>query len=373
MEVSKYKKDKKMQQVTIASLNVCLSVCPPFRMNGAFSRSDKVAESIYTNIPPLTLDIICLQELVVNRSKVIRSFLHHPYATDIVTGSWHSNNIRFIQSGLTTLSRWPIIKQASHIFSGPSYHMEAYMAKAVQYSKIIVNNRMPVHVFNTHTQAWTNVQAQKIRLLQLQQIADFIRSLDIPKDEPIILCGDFNFDFYEHADVLSKFESVLNMRMHLPDQPQFSFDPTINPLVGTDDAAEYKTQSFQHGCYDQFLKDGLCVCCPKQLIDGIATSNSHLRPMKANVQVIQNALKNPIEIYINISTMRTISYISDHFPVVSTFEFDFPHSAVISPLLEKTVQSSDISLPWILVELVLFAIIFLLLVTFFYQIFKIRS
>ncbi len=358
--------------VEILSLNTCLSICPPFRMNGAPTRADKIAESIYSHINPKTLDIICLQELVVSRSKTIQKFIHHPYVTNVVTGSWHSNNIRFIQSGLTTLSKWPIIEQAHHIFHGQSYHMEAYMAKAVQYSKILVHNRLHVHVLNTHTQAWTNQKAQNIRLSQFRQTADFLKRLDINPEEPVVLCGDFNFDFYEHADVLNKFSSILKMNMHLPFEPQFSFDPTINKLVGTDDADEYKTRSFEKGCYNEFVRDGLCICCPKQLIDGIASSNMHLIPKNAHVAVINNSLKKSFEIYINMSTIREISQVSDHFPVLAQFDFEYLDTTnhVCRIRKKKISLLENIAIEWVIIEIVLFVIFYSILVGVLYNSFK---
>ncbi len=358
-------------QVSILSFNVCLSIGPPFRFNGCFSRSNKVADSIYEHTHALELDIICLQELVINRSKVLKSLIHHPFSTDVACGSWLSSNIRFIQSGLAIVSRWPILDQRYHIFTGKSYHYEAYMSKAVQYAKIQAQNKYNVHIFNTHTQAWTNSAAQQIRLEQFRQIAEFIKSLNIPPSEPVIICGDFNLDFYESAYVLREFESIADLKFHLPNVPQFSFDPTINPLVGTDDIDEYRSSSYKNGCFDEFMNTGLCCCCPKQLLDGIATSNIHLKPISSTSNVIQNKLSKPFEMFINVSTLRNCSFASDHFPILSAFTFNLQESPLVDqPLLEC---SEKWDYKWILVELVIFAILYLALVSTCYHIFKIRK
>ncbi len=318
----KTKKKKKMH-INIVTANACLSISPPFRFNGAFARAAHFAEALYGNISqPELIDVICMQELIVNRKQVLNSLAHHPYHTEIDYGSLIGNNIRFLESGLTIASKWPIVTQRNHVFSGPTYHVEAFMAKSVQYAKIKINSSYFVHILNTHTQAWSNPKAKKIRIEQFKQIAQFITFLQIPKNEPLILCGDFNFDFFEHSMKLLEVMNIVKCTMHLPEQPQFSFDPTINTLVGTDDASEYITRTNQQGCYDEFINTGICSCCARQLIDGIATRNNKLKVSCATTNVIKNVAKNEFEIYINISTKRQTRNVSDHFAVYSQLKFD---------------------------------------------------
>lgn len=358
-------------EVHIGTLNVCLSVCPPLRFNGAFSRAARIAESVYTSYDdPQKLDVLCLQELVVSRSTVLKGFLHHPYHTGIATSSLFGPNIRFIHSGLCIVSRWPIVEEGYHIFTGPSYHMEQFMAKAVQYAKIMVNNRFYLHVFNTHTQAWSNKRSDEIRSLQFEQMATFISQLKIPSTEPVVLCGDFNIDFYEHMNTIQTLMTTINMQLHLPETPQFSFDPTVNLLVGTDDASEYATHSAVHGCYDEYLRTGICSCCPRQLIDGICSSKHHLVPQKVEIQIVQNGAKELFEIYLNSSSTRQTRNVSDHFLVTARMEFPCSPYGPCCPIpyqIKTSVFQPRYSPCWMSLELVLFLLFYTVFVWLCFQ------
>lgn len=359
-----------MEHIGILTNNVCLSVGPPLRFNGASMRAKYIAESIYSNIDPNQLDVICLQELVFHRDDVLNSFIHHPYYTNIVGSSIFGHNIRFVHSGLAILSKWPIADQSSHIFTGPTYHMEAFMAKAVQYAKIFFKNQQYIHVFNTHTQAWTVQKAQDIRFIQFQQINQFIKSLNIPNNELIILAGDFNLDFYEHLERLNEAMSIVNLNMCLPDLPEFSFDPTKNILVGTDDSNEYATKSKMNGCEKEYLETGICNCCPRQLIDGIAINKIGV-PLKT--KVIHNISKEPFEVYINISTKRFISNVSDHFAVYTPLNIPKPLEKIDFILnTQQEHEWTEEDLHWIIIELILFIFIWMVLLWIFYFLFCFR-
>lgn len=357
--------------IGVVTINACLAVPPPLRFNGAFARGARFADALYNNINDLaSIDIICLQELIVNRNQILKSLYLHPYSTKIDYGSIFGDNIRFLQSGLTIASKWPIVEQKNHIFSGPTYHFEALMAKSVQYAKIKTQDNF-IHVFNTHTQAWANLKAKNIRLNQFKQIGQFIKSLHIPKNEVVILCGDCNFDFYEHSRMLTEIMSIIDFTMHLPPNPQFSFDPTVNQLVGTDDASEYTTQFDTNGCYEEFLKSGICNCCPRQLIDGIASSNKHLKPLNVKTCVIQNTASKPFEIYINISTKRMTKNISDHFAVLTHFEF--PLKQELAALKTEEVYSQDANLGywgWVILEIVFFVLFYFICIMILIAIYK---
>lgn len=349
-------------QINVLTSNACLSIPPPFRFNGAFARAERYADALYGNISdPQNIDVICFQELIVNRSQVLKGLIHQPNHTKIDYGSALGNNIRFLESGLTIVSKWPIVTQTNHVFSGPTYHFEAFMAKAVQYCKIKLSEQFHFHVFNTHTQAWANLKAKKIRFNQFKQIAFFIDSMNIPSNEPVFLCGDFNFDFYEHGKLLAEVMSIIDFTMQMPDKPEFSFDPTVNQLVGTDDANEYNTRFDVNGCYETFLETGICSCCPRQMIDGTATSNIHLQPLKIDTKVIQNIASVPFEIYINISTKRLTRNVSDHFCVFS--KFVFPMANAMPLFIPKnsqkiTYKPNEHYYKWIVVEFAFFVVLY---------------
>jgi endonuclease/exonuclease/phosphatase family metal-dependent hydrolase len=346
----------------ILSYNVCLSVCPPLRFNGAFSRALHVAESL--NEVVKSLDVICFQELVVSREEVLAQFIHHPFKTNIAGSSFFSDNIRFLHSGLAIVSRWPILEQDHHIFTGATYHMEAFMAKAVQYARIHLENKYLIHVFNTHTQAWINEKSDQIRKSQFEQILTFMKSKNIPPSEPVLLVGDFNLDFYEHSHLINELLDKMKFKNVASDfllSAAFSFDPTRNPLVGTDDAKEYATLSYENGCYEEYLNNHICPCCPKQLIDFVCLNEETNLLPESKIEVLDNRLEKDIWIFVNVSYQRSIPYVSDHFPVLATLLFDSLSPCEILTEERQKKKSSTFSIQWVLVEVVIFIIVYVVL------------
>ena len=56
----------------------------------------------------------------------------------------------------------------------------------------------PVHLFGLHLQA--EVEYGATRLHQIDQLKQFVDSLAIPRNEPVLIAGDFNVDFYSNPD-----------------------------------------------------------------------------------------------------------------------------------------------------------------------------
>lgn len=302
-------------EFSIASYNLALSVGPPFVFNGAHARAERVADAFYANVGK-QVDVIFLQELVVHRDKVLHSFIYHPYHTYKVCSNLFSNNVRFLSSGLAVVSKWPIVTQRSHVFTGTTYHMEKFMSKSVLYAKISTPAGF-VHVFNSHVNAWSTPRAVTARENQAQQIGAFIESLSIPSNEYVWLGGDLNLDIYEHVDLVDHISQLAGgFTFHKPQDVVFSSDPLLNTLVGTDDAAEYTSRSMVNGCYDDFMRTGQCLCCPRQLIDLIGTSTSHKQPSQTHFEVIVVKSRAPFAVHLNVANIRRITDVSDHFPVV---------------------------------------------------------
>ncbi len=277
-----------------------------------------------------------------------------------------------MHAGLTTVSKWPIEEEDAHVFAGKTYNAEAFMAKAVQYTKIRMHNRTIVHVFNLHLQAWTNANASEIRREQIRQTKQFmlikLKCSDLTR-ELVCVAGDLNVDMYEHAALMDELIAELGMSFVMPTTPQFSFDPSVNELVGSDDASEYALRSQVEGCYEAFLETGVCPCAPKQMIDGIAFLNSQLERKlihHAVTNVVPILSRAPFEIMINMSTRRSVQTISDHFSVVTQFHYhvetqhnDDVHIDVKPTTKKENNFRAKRHLGWIVFEIILFlAILF---------------
>jgi hypothetical protein len=188
--------------------------------------------------------------------------------------------------------------------------------------------------------------------------------------ELVCLAGDINVDMYEHAALMDELIAELEMSFVMPATPQFSFDPSVNELVGSDDASEYALRSQVEGCYEAFLETGVCPCAPKQMIDGIAFLNVQLERkfvQHAVTNVVPILSRAPFEIMINMSTRRSVQTISDHFSVVTQFRYlvetnnDNKHNVQVDvkPKKQNTFRAHR-HVGWIVFEIILFlAILFL--------------
>jgi endonuclease/exonuclease/phosphatase family metal-dependent hydrolase len=355
----------------IATYNICLFVAPPLSFNGAYARSLRIADAFYSAVKDI--DVIILQELVVHRDDVLKTFIHHKHHTRVVSSNILSDNMRFLSSGLAIVSRFPIVKERSYIFRGPAYHLEALCSKGVVYAKLDTPNGF-VHVFNTHTNAWTTPQAFAARESQCQQIGIFIKSMEIPKNEYVFFGGDINMCIYEHGDAAEKLAEMLGgCNFHKPTEVSFSTDPLTNSLVGTDDASEYATRSRLNGCYEEFLEIGQCLCCPRQLLDLIGTMSFHSQPTEVSFQVVPVKARAPFLMHLNILNVKNISDVSDHYPTVLRCKILDRSSSSVEEDEEQFVAPNSANIGWLIAILVFSVAYFIILLTIGFCIYNIYS
>ena len=97
---------------------------------------------------------------------------------------------KILDSGTRIVSRWPFTIESDLNYSACD-GIQCAATRSTIYVKI---NKLgnPYHVFATHTQSSDDDANRNARLAQLQEMGDYIRSLNIPADEPVIMSGDFN-------------------------------------------------------------------------------------------------------------------------------------------------------------------------------------
>jgi len=107
--------------------------------------------------------------------------------------------------GVMIVSKFKITKEDQHIYRGACTGDDCAMAKGVNYARINKDGKN-YHIFGTHAQADSPLggliydkDQSGNRAKQFQQMEDFITSLDIPKNEPVILGGDFNVERKENT------------------------------------------------------------------------------------------------------------------------------------------------------------------------------
>jgi len=358
----------------IVSLNCCLSTGPPILFNGAHARAKRLVDAFYASIPYDTVDIICLQELVIDYGGIKSRFIHHPYSTKKLNSPWYTNDMRLVSSGLCILSRFEIVEEDAYVFKGNAYHAEILMAKGIIYAKIKLQDGIFVHVFNTHLQAWTVAEANDVRAQQMQELFQFMTRKLLYVDfayEFVIVGFDSNTDLFEHNSRVKTMFQNAHLNITEPQNPIFSFDPTHNPLVGLDDPKEYRLRGhFFNQDKNKLIEDGQISPVPKQLIDGFATHIYQTDSVQCLLfDVIPIKTRSPFVIHINMSTQMEVCDVSDHAAVIGKFKFlipneqTCPYRCLPKNYQKKSVlrENEKISILWVCIFIVIAAILFLLI------------
>lgn len=97
---------------------------------------------------------------------------------------------KIMGSGTRILSRWPFTLEDNFNYN-PCDGIQCAATRAVIYAKINKQGN-PYHVFATHTQSSDDDVNRAARLAQLEEMGNYIRGLNIPADEAVIMAGDFN-------------------------------------------------------------------------------------------------------------------------------------------------------------------------------------
>ncbi len=97
---------------------------------------------------------------------------------------------KIMGSGTRILSRWPFTLEDDFNFN-PCDGIQCAATRSVIYAQINKQGN-PYHVFATHTQSSDDDVNRSARLAQLDEMGEYIRSLNIPADEAVMMAGDFN-------------------------------------------------------------------------------------------------------------------------------------------------------------------------------------
>lgn len=131
-------------------------------------------------------------------------YSQYPYQTPIIASNLNDHlwdqTIGSIDSvkkngGVAILSQWPIEEQIQVMY-GTSCGDDSLDNKGFVYARINRHNER-IHVIGTHTQSESSncggePKGADVRTAQLQKIAAFIDSKNIPEDEVVIIAGDLN-------------------------------------------------------------------------------------------------------------------------------------------------------------------------------------
>ncbi len=303
----------------VLSLNVFTPVAPPVRNYGQFERAERVKEAILKIQETETLDAIIVSELII------------PACQDRVTKDlaeigfrYHTTNLYApftVAGGIMIFSRHEMVTEDYTLFGDKCTASDCMAAKGVKFARMVKEGQY-FNLFAVHMQAWLTVPAQVVREAQIQQIAQFIHSLQIPADEAVLFGGDLNIDLYVAKNHIKHMMFTLGMALPPIDDQSlpFTVDPMNNKLVGADDPELYTNEYYPHGCSAEYFDTLVCPCCPSQWIDYAVYSTRHLLPISASMQALDLRL-TPFRIQLGPRTGVEIDRVSDHFPILGKFSF----------------------------------------------------
>jgi endonuclease/exonuclease/phosphatase family metal-dependent hydrolase len=314
-----------MWNCNVMTYNIMIPVSEPFRSNGQSQRTKLIPEAVkrMDDVIQGGIDVIAFQELIP--SQYVNTFLENmkavgfAYASKPLTTSYLSGKLKLANGGVIICSKHPIIAEFTSVFDTECQSADCAACKGVVYCRIKCPNNNIINIFSTHFQAWNTKKAQQIRRQQTMQCVDFINSLNIPKDEPLLFLGDLNIDFYTGQKEITELLSVLDMEMteRIEESHPFSSDPANNQMMGNDETSMYSTKLYPNGCYQEYIATLSCPCCPRELLDYILFSKRHKRPISTTSEVVILKTKKPFKMRLNVTTEREINDLSDHYPIIA--------------------------------------------------------
>jgi hypothetical protein len=91
-----------------------------------------------------------------------------------------------LNGGVLVVSKWPIVREAQHVYRGACHYSDCLAAKGVKYARVVKTEQNTTKVFNvfaTHMQAWSTPEGRADRVKQATQMREFVDALQIPHHE----------------------------------------------------------------------------------------------------------------------------------------------------------------------------------------------
>ncbi|KAJ8530352.1 hypothetical protein ON010_g14560 [Phytophthora cinnamomi] len=242
------------------------------------------ASAIPRCLAPLDVDVVIFCEAFcsTSREKLVCGMKSqgYIYETKVVGDVSLLGSKKAIDGGCFAMSKYPLGRSEELTFGSIASGEDRYADKGIIYFQV----RMPVttssgsettqtvHVVGTHLQAWETPVAVATRNCQLMLMREFVDSLGLPKDEPVIFAGDMNVN--KHADGAQapegEYTAMLDLLgVHEPElhgeSPLYSFDPHTNSLA----------------------VDGPSSGGITERLDYIMVERSHRQPVAASTEIVQ--------------------------------------------------------------------------------------
>jgi endonuclease/exonuclease/phosphatase family metal-dependent hydrolase len=329
-----------MWTINVCTYNIMTPVTQPLRYNGQMERLTLIPEALHDlhQNTPGGLDVLIIQELIPSKYhrflKKKLALLGWTYCSHPLYSSVFSSKL--VGGGVVIFSRHPILDQKQKVFECACTSTDCLASKGVVYCKVQLPSGNAVSVVATHFQAWATQTGAAVRREQAEECRSFIDSLGLQPSEAVLFAGDLNTDYYTQQPELAQISKALGVQLLSldADSHPFTSDPNTNAMVGNDDAEMYSTRLYPSGCYEAYMQTLRCPCCPQELLDYMGFSLCHQHPVSTHCQVVMLKTPQPIGIKLNVTTERMVSDLSDHYPLVGTFQWSSPsvHSCNSEPV-----------------------------------------
>ncbi|KAI9991313.1 hypothetical protein PInf_018994 [Phytophthora infestans] len=198
--------------------------------DGQIERLQRVPESLHRISEAIDVVTFAEADIRTQRDAMLDQFrvFGFNYSTTILHDPDPFTSL--LNGGVMVVSKWPIIREAQHVYRNACHYSDCLAAKGVKYARLLKTVDGASKIFNVFA---THMQMRR-----------FIDAIDIPHHEvtrssdPLIFAGDFNVDNHTFGDEVAHLVELLGA--HEPRQigkQYFTSDPHTNVLVGRDGAA----------------------------------------------------------------------------------------------------------------------------------------
>ena len=177
------------------------------------SNSDRI-EFIFENVSK-KYDLILFQENWVYQNLLFEYFYDHEIIIGSETKFIKKNNPKR-SSGLNIIANEniEIQKYSEYLFNGCNGWFfngnDCFASKGFIYSELVING-FEINLFLTHLDAGDSKRDIIARKKQLAYMEEEINKINI--DEPVIICGDFNINYYIDSDSINDFLDSNNLEI----------------------------------------------------------------------------------------------------------------------------------------------------------------
>lgn len=291
-----------------------------YNQNGQRERTCRVLPELIKIIPEV--DVIVFNEVFMGGC--FASGDNQLTLRDILTEygfSEHTRTVGFVPTpsqpqsgGVFIASKWPISRERLRVFEATERTTpDSLTQKGVVYARVdktVNSETRTYHIFGTEMQSTNRRNSSLVRILQAKDIYDLMDSQPISSSDAVIYAGDFNADRIDDTDHVN--EVIGELRASVPQ------------IVGSISATYDEDKNDVFG--DRAGSDAFWY-------DYVLYSDEHLQPNRSALRVLRPRA-SPFTVCMAAASInpaypdsrfcatdRTITDLSNHFPVMGTFDF----------------------------------------------------